>query len=32
MYAGFEIPIYYDPIISEAGGVGEDRTEAIRPG
>jgi acetyl-CoA carboxylase biotin carboxylase subunit len=29
MYAGFEIPIYYDPIISKLVAWGKDRTEAI---
>jgi acetyl-CoA carboxylase biotin carboxylase subunit len=29
VYAGFEIPIYYDPIISKLVAWGKDRTEAI---
>ncbi len=29
VYAGFEIPIYYDPIISKLIAWGKDRTEAI---
>ena len=29
VYAGFEIPIYYDPIISKLVTWGKDRTEAI---
>jgi acetyl-CoA carboxylase biotin carboxylase subunit len=29
MYAGFEIPIYYDPIISKLVAWGKDRAEAI---
>jgi len=29
MYEGFEIPIYYDPIISKLVAWGKDRTEAI---
>jgi acetyl-CoA carboxylase, biotin carboxylase subunit len=29
MYTGFEIPIYYDPIISKLVAWGRDRTEAI---
>jgi len=29
MYAGVEIPIYYDPIISKLVAWGKDRTEAI---
>ncbi|MGE5247784.1 MAG: acetyl-CoA carboxylase biotin carboxylase subunit [Verrucomicrobiota bacterium] len=29
VYAGFEIPIYYDPIISKLVAWGTDRTEAI---
>jgi len=29
VYAGFEIPIYYDPIISKLVAWGADRTEAI---
>jgi acetyl-CoA carboxylase biotin carboxylase subunit len=29
VYEGFEIPIYYDPIISKLVAWGKDRTEAI---